>query len=75
MKTINGEPKFVCNQCGRLYKQKTGLSQHIRYECGKEPQFSCPMCPYKAKRKTTMRCHMLFKHKEELGSTNLTDLQ
>ncbi|XP_054287658.1 zinc finger protein 567-like [Macrosteles quadrilineatus] len=37
--------KHVCQQCGRVYKQKSTLAFHLRYECGKEPQFSSPSQP------------------------------
>lgn len=62
---MEDKPKFPCGMCGRIYKQKTGLTQHQRYECGKEPQFSCPIssCLYKAKRKTSLQSHLQFKHK------------
>lgn len=59
---MDTQRRYVCDDCGRRYKQKGGLLQHQRYECGKEPQFSCPHCPYKAKRKTNLQSHILFKH-------------
>ncbi|XP_026481460.1 zinc finger protein 425-like [Ctenocephalides felis] len=39
--------KYVCPNCRRSYVYPNGLSQHMKFECGKEPQFACPMCPYK----------------------------
>ncbi|KAG8259324.1 hypothetical protein J6590_014793 [Homalodisca vitripennis] len=53
--------RHVC-QCGRSYKYKKGLSQHQRYECGKEPQFACPHCPYRAKQKVSLTTHLFCKH-------------
>ncbi|KAG8259334.1 hypothetical protein J6590_014803 [Homalodisca vitripennis] len=64
---VETQQKFACI-CGRVYKQKTGLQQHQRLECGKEPQFACHLCSYKAKRKTSLNSHLLFKHKLEKDS-------
>lgn len=59
----NENPKqFQCNLCNKLYKQKAGLYNHQKYECGKEPQFQCPHCPYKAKLKGSIKSHIVFKH-------------
>lgn len=52
---------FPC-ECGRVYKLKTSLNSHRRYECGKPPQFPCPHCPYRAKLKGTLKSHVLLKH-------------
>lgn len=54
--------RFVCNNCGRSYKYKKGLTQHQRLECGKEPKFVCPFCPYKAKQKVALTSHVFCKH-------------
>ncbi|XP_065209943.1 zinc finger protein 69-like [Planococcus citri] len=36
---------FYCPlRCGRKYKYKWNLNQHLRYECGQEKQFKCTMC-------------------------------
>lgn len=59
--------KHICEQCGKLYKQKGTLAFHLRYECGKEPQFSCDFCNYKAKRKTSLNSHIAFKHKNMIN--------
>ncbi|XP_054286050.1 sal-like protein 2 [Macrosteles quadrilineatus] len=59
--------KHICEQCGKLYKQKGTLAFHLRYECGKEPQFSCDFCDYKAKRKTSLNSHVAFKHKDMIN--------
>lgn len=59
---IEENKMYICYSCGRYYKYKGGLSQHLRYECGKEPQFCCQLCPYKAKQKSTLKTHMALKH-------------
>lgn len=62
MSTEAGEQRFQCPSCGRSYKYKHGLTEHLRYECGKDPQFLCPHCPYKARKKNSLKSHIAFKH-------------
>ncbi|CAO1421400.1 unnamed protein product [Diamesa serratosioi] len=45
------EDAFTCPDCGRMYKLKSSLRNHQKWECGKEPQFQCPYCVYRAKQK------------------------
>lgn len=54
---------FACGVCGRVYKLKSSLRNHQKWECGKEPQFQCPYCVYKAKQKMHMSRHMERMHK------------
>lgn len=54
---------FACSVCGRMYKLKSSLRNHQKWECGKEPQFICPFCPYKAKQKMHVARHMERMHK------------
>lgn len=53
-----------CPDCGRVYKLKSSLRNHQKWECGKDPQFKCPFCVYKAKQKMHMARHMERMHKE-----------
>lgn len=70
-KSSNGSGSTACNrkvrlfycQCGREYKSKGSLSDHLRWECGKNPSFQCPYCEYCAKRKKHLRRHVLCVHK------------
>lgn len=68
--TIDGSPSgmgsggFSCSDCGRLYKLKSSLRNHQKWECGKEPQFQCPYCVYRAKQKMHIGRHMERMHKE-----------
>lgn len=55
---------FSCGDCGRLYKLKSSLRNHQKWECGKEPQFQCPYCVYRAKQKMHIGRHMERMHKE-----------
>ncbi|KAF9406433.1 hypothetical protein HW555_013189 [Spodoptera exigua] len=59
-----GEPSFTCADCGRVYKLKSSLRNHQKWECGKEPQFQCPYCVYRAKQKMHIARHMERMHRE-----------
>ncbi|CAB0028153.1 unnamed protein product [Trichogramma brassicae] len=61
-----GEGGFNCPACGRVYKLKSSLRNHQKWECGKEPQFQCPHCVYRAKQKMHIARHMERMHKEKL---------
>ncbi|XP_065203452.1 gastrula zinc finger protein XlCGF7.1-like [Planococcus citri] len=55
---------FVCpNNCGRSYKYKGGVQEHVRYECGREKQFKCTECPKAFHRKRDLRAHIIAVHK------------
>nr|CAH7735840.1 unnamed protein product [Callosobruchus chinensis] len=56
-------PKVFCPKCGRAYKLKSSLRNHMKWECGKEPQFNCPYCSYKAKQKMHITRHIERMHK------------
>lgn len=55
---------FPCSICKRVYKRKTSLYNHQRWECGKEPQFKCSYCPYRGKQKIHFIMHLLARHKD-----------
>ncbi|XP_060534660.1 uncharacterized protein LOC132707037 [Cylas formicarius] len=55
---------YVCHDCGRVYKLKSSLRNHQKWECGKEPQFKCQFCSYRAKQKMHMVRHMERMHKD-----------
>lgn len=56
--------EFPCPDCGRLYKLKSSLRNHQKWECGKEPQFQCPFCAYRAKQKMHIGRHLERMHKD-----------
>lgn len=69
---------FSCPDCGRMYKLKSSLRNHQKWECGKEPQFRCPYCVYRAKQKMHIGRHMERMHKEKflkMESTGELDLK
>lgn len=59
----NGSFGYTCGDCGRVYKLKSSLRNHQKWECGKEPQFQCPLCTYRAKQKMHIIRHMGRMHK------------
>jgi len=56
------DTRFPCFKCGRVFRWKHSLTQHIKFECGKEPQFQCPHCPHKTKLKNNLRKHIWRRH-------------
>lgn len=55
---------FVCpRNCGRRYKHKTHLNNHLRYECGVPKQFKCHLCCKECSRKASLQLHLINKHK------------
>ncbi|XP_017799482.1 PREDICTED: zinc finger protein 260-like [Habropoda laboriosa] len=62
---------FNCPACGRVYKLKSSLRNHQKWECGKEPQFQCPHCVYRAKQKMHIARHMERMHKEKIYKQEL----
>lgn len=54
--------KYICIDCGRIYVQKSTLSRHKRYECGKENQFKCPYCPRSTRQKYDIKLHVFKMH-------------
>lgn len=54
---------YPCHKCGKTYRWKGNLSQHLRNECGKAPKFKCPYCPYRSKHRSDLKNkHMKCKH-------------
>lgn len=50
------------NGCGRKYKYKGNLSQHLKNECGKEKQFECEFCNKRFTHKSTVKKHAYLLH-------------
>lgn len=62
-----GERNY-CYKCGRSYKKKAALTEHLKWECGKDPSFGCPFCRHRSKRKSNMRKHIRFVHRNETNA-------
>lgn len=67
----NTSEGFNCAACGRVYKLKSSLRNHQKWECGKEPQFQCPHCVYRAKQKMHIARHMERMHKEKIYKNDI----
>lgn len=73
----NGTFGYTCGDCGRVYKLKSSLRNHQKWECGKDPQFQCPLCAYRAKQKMHIIRHMGRMHKGqslELGDDDFAKM-
>lgn len=62
---------FNCPTCGRVYKLKSSLRNHQKWECNREPAFACNYCAYRAKQKMHIARHMERMHKEKIFKQEL----
>lgn len=62
---VNG---YQCKNhcCGRIYKTKPGIYNHLKYECGVPPKFFCTICNRHFKQPVSYKAHMLNIHKQLL---------
>lgn len=56
--------QFHCHQCQKTYRDKTSLTRHLRWACGKLPQFRCNYCQYETKWRFRIKEHFLRNHTE-----------
>lgn len=60
LKKTGSDGRITCpKNCGSHYKSKSGLYNHLKYECGVDPQFKCNFCGKTFARHSNMRRHML----------------
>ncbi|CAG0891862.1 unnamed protein product [Cyprideis torosa] len=61
---MNGEWRFSCPNpgCGKTYRFKKGVMEHLRLDCGREPMFKCPSCPKKFHHNYEFKRHYLLHH-------------
>lgn len=62
--TIFSDFPFACPQCGKLYKYKSSLTNHMKFECGLAPKFHCNYCSYKTFQKGNLKTHVARKHQK-----------
>ena len=60
--------RFTCEKCGRDYKRKQALRNHLKYECSIAPQFHCPMCSYCSKWSSNLKQHIIGVHNSASSS-------
>ncbi|KAF6197380.1 hypothetical protein GE061_020264 [Apolygus lucorum] len=69
---VTGSLRHVCPKCGKSYKYKVGMMNHVRFECGKDRQFLCPHFPAEVdsgdveKPFTCSDCGRSYKNKKHL---------
>ncbi|XP_046659249.1 zinc finger protein 845-like [Homalodisca vitripennis] len=56
---------YQCPDCPRSYCNKKGLSQHRRFECGREREQCCHFCDYRAFRPPQLYRHLRLRHNVE----------
>lgn len=49
--------KYLCDECGKGFRAKTFLDQHMRVHTGERP-YACAECDYKSKTPGALRRHM-----------------
>lgn len=52
------------HSCNRTYKSKSGIYNHLKYECGVKPKFYCTICNRYFKQPVSYKAHMLNIHKQ-----------
>ncbi|KAF0756887.1 zinc finger protein 586-like, partial [Aphis craccivora] len=57
------ESRYFCpRNCGRSYKNKCSVNQHLKFECGVEPQFICNICHKRFAYNKTKKKHLILVH-------------
>lgn len=59
---MSGDSYICPNNCGKKYKMKSSLHNHLKLECGKMPQFRCHICHRAFKQKVGLKSHLILIH-------------
>ncbi|XP_046829751.1 longitudinals lacking protein-like isoform X30 [Vespa crabro] len=54
---------FECLKCGTFFTQKTTITRHVRYFCGRGYRYQCPYCDTKASCSSNIYRHVRSRHK------------
>ncbi|XP_065566992.1 protein bric-a-brac 1-like isoform X9 [Artemia franciscana] len=57
---------FPCERCGRTYKYKKNMRQHMNY-CGHAASFQCPHCDRIFKYSRSLKRHIRFDHRTQIA--------
>ncbi|GJQ83233.1 hypothetical protein Trydic_g8831 [Trypoxylus dichotomus] len=58
-------PNFICSKCGKQFKNKNELNNHVNSECGTVKLYKCQVCNQKLMSAGSLYNHML-RHKGQL---------
>ncbi|XP_026830789.1 longitudinals lacking protein isoform X6 [Ooceraea biroi] len=50
--------RYKCSKCGKSYRWKHHLVEHVKASCGQNKAECCPYCSYKSNRKWNLKSHM-----------------
>ncbi|KAI4487906.1 hypothetical protein M0802_011725, partial [Mischocyttarus mexicanus] len=54
---------YECLKCGTFFTQKTTITRHVRYFCGRGYRYQCPYCDTKASCSSNIYRHVRSRHK------------
>ena len=56
--------KFICNECGSLFKYNSGLKRHLEAKRCNLKNFQCDLCNYVSARKDNLKKHVQSVHEK-----------
>ncbi|RZF39468.1 hypothetical protein LSTR_LSTR000989 [Laodelphax striatellus] len=65
------ENKWLCTNCGNLYKSKPSLKFHQKVHCGKNPKYACQYCDRKFFQSSNYKTHVMSQHRDCIAGTLL----
>lgn len=65
MKLVHKAPqKYVCDQCGKVFKKKHVFTHHTRYDCSSSKPYKCHRCDFETKIPGILNSHLFKTHNE-----------
>nr|CAH7735826.1 unnamed protein product [Callosobruchus chinensis] len=58
----HGFSTYRCQKCPKVYKYRSNLLRHLRFECGVLPQFVCKLCGRYFTQKSSLKSHVAYIH-------------
>ena len=53
---------FKCDPCGKTFKTRSAVKQHLIRVCDVDRSVACTKCPYRAKLKSVLKQHLINVH-------------